>query len=76
MNKVLGINVCFWETAHLPLPKPNIIKHLPLALGKMLGLGRGRWAVFQKQKGGGGGIHVNASSQYMMEKPLSLERQQ
>ena len=21
-----GINVCFWETAHLPLPKPNILR--------------------------------------------------
>ena len=23
-NNLKGINVCFWETAHLPIRKPNI----------------------------------------------------
>ena len=35
-HKKQWINVCFWETARPPLPKPNIITSR-----KMLGLGKG-----------------------------------
>ena len=37
--------ISFGEIAHLPLPKRW---HLLLALGKLLGLGRGRWVVSQE----------------------------
>ena len=42
------INVCFWETATYPSPNLTLTLTSRFNLGKLLGLGRGRWAVSQK----------------------------
>ena len=43
------INLCFWETAHLPLHRANIITYFSLRAKCWL-KGRDRWAVSQKPK--------------------------